>query len=69
MKAVFDYKNFNRIDLPYTGKQIRSAAIRVLPPSFRGHYMRMHKVSKEQGIIEFNEMFDLARKKLCPDKD
>lgn len=58
MQAVFDYKNLERIDLPYTGSQIRKAATLTLPPSFRKPYQSMHKVTKEQGMREFNEMFN-----------
>lgn len=34
LNAVFEYKNFDRWDMPYNGSQIYRAAKTLLPPKF-----------------------------------
>ena len=51
-KAVGEYSGWERFDLPYTGKQIYTAAKRLLPAPLRKRYKGWHRVTKEQGIAE-----------------
>lgn len=60
IKAVLEYKQLDRWDMPYTGKQIYEAAKTVMPPCYRHFYKGWHKQTAEQGYQSFlnqlNEM-------------
>lgn len=51
-KAVGEYSAVERLDMPYTGKQIYAAAKRLLPAHLRKYYKGWHRVTKEQGRAE-----------------
>lgn len=53
LNAVFEYKNFDRWDMPYNGSQIYRAAKTVLPPKFWKYYKGWHKESVIEGKVNF----------------
>lgn len=52
-KAIFEYKNFDRWDMPYNGSQIWRAAKTLLPPQFRQRYKGWKKESVAEGKASF----------------
>ena len=53
IKAVLEYKQLDRWDMPYNGKQIYQAAKTILPPCLRNDYKGWHKETAEQGYLTF----------------
>lgn len=52
MKAIGEYTDFSRLDMPYNGQQVYSAAKRVIPLKYRPYYKGWHKVTKAEGLAE-----------------
>lgn len=55
-KAIGEYTGFARLDMPYNGQQIYTAAKRLLPVGMRLRYKGWHKVTKAQGRAEVMEI-------------
>lgn len=52
MKAIEDYVNENRLDMPYNGLQVYNAAKILLPVSKHHSFKGWHSVTKSQGRAE-----------------
>lgn len=52
MKAIEDYVNENRLDMPYNGLQVYNAAKVLLPISKHCSFKGWHSVTKSQGRAE-----------------
>ena len=53
LNAVFEYKNFDRWDMPYNGQQIYKAAKTLLPAKMWRFYKGWHKETEIEGKINF----------------
>ena len=61
LKAVFDYKEFRRWDMPYNGKQIWQAAKTLLPPELRQRYKGWHRETEVEGWNSFLERINKTK--------
>ncbi len=63
LKAKVEYQELNRLDFPYTGSQLMTAAKRAkIPYEWRKRYRSWRKVSKSEGWQEMNELFNQITK-------
>lgn len=65
LKAKAEYQELSRLDFPYTGAQLMTAAKRAkVPCEWRKKYRSWRKVSKSEGLQELNELFNRISKSI-----